>query len=122
MAMDLSELLNTSPETLAIAQRKALSAHVCARLSQISDAIHHGRYAEVEALTFFSGAGDGMGSDNTCIDFIPNGIQKQHSHNEPWDIEVVIKRLKQLDEVIKASQMEHAPVARLSNTQRSKSS
>jgi hypothetical protein len=107
--MELSELLDTSPETLAIAQKKALSAHVCARLSQIMDAIHQGRYDEVRKLTFESPAGDGMGSDNTCIDFAPAQITKHGAYPDVWDIGVVLAKLQQLDEVIKASQGEKTP-------------
>lgn len=102
--MELLELLQTSPETLAEAQRKALTTHVCARLGQMIEHIRRGEYDAAREMTFDSPAGDGMGMDNTCIDFTPEGLGKKDGWDKdgPWDIGNILGRLESLTEVITA--------------------
>jgi len=90
--MDLKTLLDTRPENLAEAQHKALRAHVAATLNIIRERVLDGRYDLVREMLFDSPAGDGMGSDNVCINFDYTGDKRA----EPLDISMVLDRLEQL--------------------------
>lgn len=66
--MELSKIMETTPETLARVQYDALQKHVISilQLALINVSNHKG---VGDTPTFYSPAGDGMGMDNTCIDF-----------------------------------------------------
>jgi hypothetical protein len=67
--MNLSELMSTTPETLAKQQHEELKKHVLDVLDKVRESILADHYPGVRALTSFSPAGDGMGLDNNFINF-----------------------------------------------------
>lgn len=87
--MNLSELMKTTPETLALQQYIALKRHVLERLELVKDEIMNESF-NIEPLTFFSPAGDGMGEDNSCVDFSYNQT------DNPVDIAEIVQQLKKL--------------------------
>ena len=66
--MELSQLMETTPETLARAQYDALQKHVLTILEQAATNVANHKGVG-DTPVFFSPAGDDMGLDNTCIDF-----------------------------------------------------
>lgn len=67
--MKLTDLLKTTPETLASEQHKALKCHVVERLETVLQAIRDENYKYIGKLTSNSPAGDGYGNDNNFIEF-----------------------------------------------------
>lgn len=67
--MNLSELLSTTPEDLAVKQLEALKADTIARLRAVAELIKEGNYEGIEALCGYSASGDGYGDDNHYIMF-----------------------------------------------------
>lgn len=98
--MELHELMNTNPDTLAVKQRDALKEHILRKLTKVREAVQAENFALVESMTSFSAAGDGHGSDNHFIDFSYN--------NQPKDIMEICDELKRLNEII-ASRKEGEP-------------
>lgn len=93
--MKLEQLLKTTPETLAMEQYAALKEHVIKTLKKVLEAIENDTpYLDVEKLTSYSPAGDGMGLDNSFINF-------GFSENEPLDIMEVVDRLAELRTISK---------------------
>jgi hypothetical protein len=92
--MDLAQLLDTKPENLAQKQRDALIKHVVDVLDQVKQAIVSLDSEKLEELTFFSGAGDGMGSDNTCINF-----QFAGKHDAILDVQQAFDMIAHLDDL-----------------------
>lgn len=90
--MKIEEFLLLSPQNLATAQRAKLEECVLSVLNQVKTCIQSKQYNNIP--TFYSPAGDDMGMDNTCIDFL-NGM----------DIGDIIQKFKELDEVIKVERI-----------------
>ena len=67
--MKLTELLETSPESLAKTQEKALAEYLRSRLLFIAELVGNGNYTAVKGELAFSPAGDGMGCENQYIAF-----------------------------------------------------
>lgn len=67
--MNLSELLSTTPEDLAVKQLEALKADTIARLVSVAELIKEENYGGIEALCGYSRSGDGYGDDNHYINF-----------------------------------------------------
>lgn len=91
--MKLDQLLKTTPESLAKEQHDALKAHVLATLDEFRARIDAENYKGAEMLTYNSPAGDGWGSDDTCINFSYDGT------NDTADLGAVLERLKALKEL-----------------------
>lgn len=87
--MNLRELLDSTPETLAEMQHKALKQFVIGKLESIINDIKAEHYY-IEDKLFYSPAGDGYGCDNHCIDFSESGFD---------DIKEVVTRLRYLKQV-----------------------
>jgi len=66
----LSNLLKTTPETLAIAQYAALKTHAISVLEDVIKKLKADDIKAVKAMTYYSPAGDCMGTDSTCINFL----------------------------------------------------
>lgn len=88
--IQLSELMKINVKTLAENQKEALKEHA---ISILEDTISNLKLENYDAIkTFFSAAGDGMGDDNTCLDF-------SYSPGTTLDIHDVIEILRSLEKV-----------------------
>lgn len=91
----LEQLLKTTPETLATEQYAALKEHVIKTLNTVLKAIDNDvGYSVIVKMTSDSPAGDGMGCDNSFINF-------GFSEGEPLDIMDVVSRLEKLRTISK---------------------
>ena len=71
--MDIKKLMKTSAATLQEIQHRELKLHAIEILTKVIYLIKEERYADVLDFTQSSPAGDGMGDDNTFIDFAFSG-------------------------------------------------
>jgi hypothetical protein len=93
--MKLEQLLKTTPETLAMEQYAALKEHTIKTLNTVIKAIENDAdYPVIQEMTAYSPAGDGMGCDNSFINF-------GFSEKEPLDIMEVVGRLEELRTISK---------------------
>lgn len=67
--MDVKEILNMTPESLAKEQHDILKQAAVNRLNEIISLIDEESYSKVESKLASSPAGDEMGCDNYYIDF-----------------------------------------------------
>lgn len=95
--MDLKQLLETTPESMAQVQHDALKTHVLFKLDAVRQLISKEGYLKVDAYTFLSPAGGGYGMDNACINFAPDGV------DEPMDIDDAMGRLQTLKTIIQGT-------------------
>jgi replication-associated recombination protein RarA len=93
--MNTAEVLALTPESLASKQYAILQKHLVDRLKEVARLVGEKKWMQVESLLFFSPAGDGMGCDNSCISFLDSGAGE--------DISDVIRRLQELDKIIRGS-------------------
>ena len=91
MSIELSKLLNTTPETLAKAQHDALKQHVITVLENVAELIQSEEYDRVETMLEMSAAGDGHGDDNWFINF-----KWSNDGSGAWDINDVCAKLLKL--------------------------
>lgn len=90
--MTLQELMKTKPETLARKQLDALKEHCINVLQNIKDLIDSERFNEVKNFTFYSPAGDCMGSENNCINFsFEKGVM--------LDVQEICEKMKQIKQL-----------------------
>ena len=94
--MNLKQIMEVNPITLAELQHKELKKHALSVLDGVRSLIENEKYDEIEKLLFYSPAGDGYGSDNNCINF-DYGV----NGNEGMDIEEVVDRLQSLKKQVK---------------------
>jgi hypothetical protein len=87
--MNLSQLLQTRPQTLAKAQHDALKDHALKRLAEVANLLTTEKYDEVKKLTYDSPAGDGWGRDSNCIDF-------SYGLDDTEDFGALINKLQEL--------------------------
>lgn len=93
--MNLKEIMQTNPKTLAELQHRELKKHTLQILSIITDLIESENYNEIENYLFESPAGDGYGMDSSCIDF-------NYGVNDiGMDIEEIVGRLQVLKKQVK---------------------
>lgn len=90
--MTLQELMKTRPETLARKQLDALKRHCNDVLQNIQDLIDAERFNEVQNFTFYSPAGDDMGSDNNCINF-------SFEEGVIIDVQEICEKMKQIKQL-----------------------
>lgn len=102
--MDLPQLLQTTPETLAAQQYRALKDHVINKLRTVINHIEKKEYSQIEKLLGESPAGDGHGCNNSYIDFSDTGCGTPENG---CDIGDVLDRLRQLNSI--AGQTEATP-------------
>jgi hypothetical protein len=99
--MDISELLATTPETLAEKQLAALRKAVVSRLAKLCEHISNGNWQAATELCAASPAGDGHGCDNLCVDF--TAVLGPCNSGCPRDIGDVLGRMEQLDAIVVAT-------------------
>lgn len=92
--MNINELLSTTPENLADKQFNAVKEHAIQILEKVISHLKKDEFEEVKSMTNFSPSGDGMGCDNSFIDFKLNSDDKDGT-----DICQVIDILKSLNEI-----------------------
>lgn len=85
--MKIKELLETNPNDLAEKQETALREYAIEKLKKIADLLKWRKYDEVAEMLEVSPAGDGMGYENSYIDFSETGLD---------DIGQVVEKLKEL--------------------------
>lgn len=91
--MKLHELLETTPENLAMRQRDALIDHAVSILDTIRERIRSGCF-DLDDMLFHSPAGDGYGENNDCINFNFTGVP-----GAVMDIRELVGRLRSLDDI-----------------------
>ncbi len=62
-------LMSINADNLKEKQFNVLKEHGISLLRNIIGLINENKFEEIERYTFYSPAGDGMGSDNNCINF-----------------------------------------------------
>jgi len=86
----LHDFMVATPQSLAKQQHDLLLAHTLSVLDRARDAIKCGKYDDVD--TFYSGSGDGYGSDNDCLQF-------SYTEGENKDILMTLNKLKELHDI-----------------------
>lgn len=92
--MKLNQLLQTTPETLAVEQHAALKEHVIKVLESTLNAVRDEYYKGIVELTIGSPAGDNYGVDISFINF-------GYEDDMPLDICDVMERLIELKKIAK---------------------
>lgn len=105
----LNDFMKMSPEELASIQYKHYKDFILSQLELFVKAIKSDNLDIDKLPTFESPSGDGMGMDNTCIDFAMNGWD-----GDPVDIYNAFTRLKSLKELSKKyGKEDHSDLAKL---------
>jgi hypothetical protein len=90
--MELKDLMNTSPETLAKKQYEELKSHTLNVFNRIIQLILGDNLNSIEEFLFDSPAGDDYGLDNRCINFSYN--------NKVMDIGDILDQLNNLKKIM----------------------
>ncbi len=85
--MNIKEIMQTTPEDLAILQFNTLEKAALDILQEMSIAIQSRNYSKAASMTGYSPSGDGYGCDNSYINFSETSCE---------DIGEVLERLEQL--------------------------
>ena len=98
MNIELSELMNTTPQELASLQHDALKKHTLEVLNIITNIIKNEQYDSLmkdeNRLLEFSPAGDSYGNDNYYINF-------SYMKDELMDIKEIVEELRDLKKTSK---------------------
>ena len=67
--LDVAEILSIDANNLKQKQFEALKQHGIDVLTEIIDLLKKDKFDDIRQRTFYSPAGDGVGSNNNCIEF-----------------------------------------------------